>query len=126
MKEFTRAPTGRERALAVVLNLVLVTIFGALTVFLASRGEVTAAVICGLLTCVWIGLFCRAAFGSSRALGSGGSRVIAWVLLFIGLAGFALVLLVPGSAIHRLMVLTGSITFFTAGLVGVRRQGQDA
>jgi hypothetical protein len=121
VKEFTRAPTGRERALAVVLNFVLVAIFGALTVFLASHGEVTAAVICALLTCVWIGLFFRAAFGSSKALGSGSSRLLAWVLLFVGLAGFVLVLFVPGSAIHRLMVLSGSITFFTAGLVGVRR-----
>jgi hypothetical protein len=85
-----------------------------------------AAVVCALITSIWIGLLYRAAFGQPRALGTRGSHTLSWVLLLGGLAGFVLVALVPGAAVHRLMVLGGSLTFFSAGLVGVRSRGLDA
>ncbi len=126
MKEFTRPPTRRERALAIALNIVLACLFGSLAVFLHSRGVTVAAVVCALVTSIWIGLLYRATFGQPRALGASGSRALAWTLLLGGMAGFVLAALVPGTVAHRLMVLGASVTFFSAGLVGVRARGQDA
>ena len=126
MREFSRQPTRGERAVAVVLNAALALLFGALAIFLMFRDVPVGAAICGLITAVSAVMFYRAAFGTSRALHRGESRTLAWVLLFLGAAGFVVLLLLDGSANHRLMLLGGSITFFSAGLVGVRSRGQDA
>jgi hypothetical protein len=126
MKDFSRQPTRAERGIAVVLNLVLAVIFGALAIYLMLRDMPTGAAICGVITGIWVVMLYRAAFGASRALRRGESRALAWVLLFAGIAGFVILLLLDGSASHRLMLLGGAITFFSAGLVGVRSRGQDA
>ncbi len=68
----------------------------------------------------------RVAFSAPRSLNRKETRVVAWAFVLLGLCGFAMVLLINGSTTHRLMVLGGSITFFAAGLSGVRPRGHDA
>lgn len=126
VEDFIRALTKRERTFAIVLDAALSIMTGSLAVFLSLRGLLFAAAVCGLVACVWLGLLYRAALGSPRALRPAASRVLAWTLLLSGLAGFTITIFAPGSIAHRLMVLGGSMTFFSAGLVGVRTHRQDS
>ena len=126
MRDFSRKPTQGERALGIVLNAALTILFGSLAVFLASRSMWIAAVTCGLLSGATIAMFYRAASGASRRLNRTQTYALAWIFLLLSLGGFLIVLLVEGSAIHRLMVLGGSVTLFSAGIFGVRLRGHDA
>jgi len=126
LKEFTRQPTQRERALAVVLNAALCILFGWLAAFLAFRNMWVAASLFGALLIVTLALLVRAALGARQALNRKQAHVLAWALLVLGSGGFAVAALVNGPSAQRLMVLAGSITFFFTGLAGVRGRGHDA
>ena len=126
MKEFTRRPTQRERALAVVLNAALCILFGWLAAVLAFRNIWVAASLFGALLIITLVLLVRAASGARRALNRKQAHVLAWALLVLGAGGFAVAVLVNDPSAQRLMVLAGSITFFFTGLAGVRGRGHDA
>lgn len=126
MKEFTRQPTQRERALALVLNAGLCILFGWLVTFLAFRGIWVAASIFVVLLIVTLVLLVRAALGVRQALNRKQVHVLAWALVVLGGGGVAIALLLSGSFAQRLMALAGSITLFSTGLAGVRGRGHDA
>ena len=126
MKDFTRQPTLKERALAVVLNAALCILFGWLVAFLAFRNMWVAASIFGALLIVTLVLLVRAALGARQALNRKQAHVFTWVLMVLGAGGVAIALLVDGTSAQRFMVLAGSITLFSTGLAGVRGRGHDA
>ena len=126
MKDFSRPPTQAERLLGIVLTAALLILFGSLTAFLISRSIWGAAVLCSALSAAAIVMLWRASFGPRRALTHKGTKALAWAMLVLGLAGLVMVLLIRGSAVHRLMVLGSATTLFAAGLAGVKRRGHDA
>jgi hypothetical protein len=126
LKELTRQPTQRERALAVVLNAALCILFGWLAALLAFRNMWVAASLFGALLIVTLALLVRATLGARRALNRKQAHVLAWALLVLGAGGLAVAVVVNGSSAQRLMVLAGSVTFFFTGLAGVRGRGHDA
>lgn len=123
MKAFTREPTRAERVLGIVLSALLSVVFAGLTYLFARHGSRIAAVVTGALFGVVVVFLYRAAFGTRRALNRNASYKLAWLLLLLGLGGLAVVLLAQESSlVHRLMVLAGSITSFSAGLAGVQER----
>ena len=126
LKEFTRQPTQRERALALVLNAGLCILFGWLVTFLAFRGIWVASSIFVVLLIVTLVLLVRAALGARQALNRKQVHVLAWALMVLGAGGVAIALLLSGSVAQRLMAVAGSITLFSTGLAGVRGRGHDA
>jgi hypothetical protein len=83
-----------------------------------------AVAIFGALLTITSVLFVRAASGARRALNRKQAYVLAWILLLFGVVGFAIASLAHGNLSHRLMVLAGSITFFSTGLARVWRPRQ--
>jgi hypothetical protein len=126
VRDYSRPPNQRERVVGIIATTFLSALFGSLSLFLASRGVWVAAAVCGALTCGALVMLYRAAFGVRRSLGRRGTYVVAWFFTLTGLCGLAMVLLINGSTTHRLMVLGGSITFFSAGLAGIWSRGHDA
>ena len=126
MKEFSRPPTQRERVVGIIATAALSVLFGSLSIFLVSRSAWLAAAVCGALAAGALVMLCRATFGVRRSLNRNETRAVSWLFTVLGVCGFAMVFLIDGSMTHRLMVLGGSITFFSAGLVGVWSRGHDA
>ena len=125
MKDFSRQPTRRERALAVFLNAALVLLFCGLAAVFAFRAMWTAALVSAAVVIAPSVMLQRAAFGGRRALGRKERYVLAWILLCLGVGGLCVVLLTPqGQAVHRLLVLAGSTTLIATGLVGIQRRAR--
>ena len=126
MREFSRPPSQGERIVGIFATVALAILFGALSLFLASRSAWLATAVCGALTALALFMLYRAAFGIGRRLNHNETRAVAWLFTALGLCGLAMVFLIDGSTTHRLMVLGGAITFLSAGLAGVRSGGHDA
>lgn len=128
MRDFdiSRPPTQGERVLGIALTAGLCILFGALAIFLSLRNMPLPSVIFGLLSGAAIVMFYRATFTARRPLNGKHAHGVAWLLLALGMGGFALVLLVSsGSVAQRLMVLSGSIALFSSGIAGVKSRGRD-
>jgi len=125
MRQFTRAPTARERILGVVANAFLALLFGALSFITLTHDSLVPGIVFSMLMLVFLVMLCRALFGRRRALGRKGIYWMAWGLTLFGVGGIALVLLVDGTTAHELMLLGHSLVFAAAGLVGIRSRGYD-
>ena len=122
MKDFSRRPTRTEQWLAILLSLLAMAGFGAISSVLWLYGRshlATGLFVVLFLASTWL-LF-RAVHTAPRALGTAETSALAWFFLVLGAGAVITALLIPTFSVHRLMILGSGLSLLGAGLGGFRR-----